>query len=386
METPAESHKRSGSQRDEFKTHGRTWLFSGGGFGASPSSKKSKNKKNQGKEGSNKKKKRYSALQELADTDEDSFVVKETEPILDKWGLPPPTLEDIFPPLSPEIELKPCNSEHKYGRSDIEKALEKFIPMGLEALFDEQGWERNAPKDRHPMQVKLMHESPPVLVVENFLTPSECLEVERVADLSLDSPNSNFDSDAVVRVNSATFGGGLSTRTSTSWFCRFSSVPTLVSKLHKVLGFAVEQMEEPQIVRYQNGQEFSWHYDEVPPQTSQLDNGGQRLATVLVYLNSLTTESGGATVFRDLRSPLDPDDDSNNSDKPLAVCPQQGRACIFFPAMADGTPDDRTLHKGERVQSETEEKRIVQVWIHERAYQPILPHGNTHDDVLPMIQ
>ncbi|KAL7564881.1 hypothetical protein ACA910_009373 [Epithemia clementina (nom. ined.)] len=400
----------------------------GGGFGSTSTSQK-KNLKNDGSKP--RKKQRRGSFQELEKEDKDVRTStietsKTQEPVLDKWGLPPPTLDDIFPPLPEDTELLPCHAQHEYSRTDIIKALERYVPMSssLEACFDEQGWEQPRPQtDRPPMQLKLVHISPPVLVIENFLTPQECVDIEQVADLAGNSPRNQpaalvskkDDYDAVVQVNSATFGGGLSTRTSSSWFCRFSKVPTLIGKMHRILGFPVYHMEEPQIVRYQNGQEFSWHYDQVPPQ--QLHNGGQRLATVLVYLNSLESAQslGGSTVFRDLQQPSSSSSKASSestaggakssatatttatrNDSMLAVQPRQGRACIFFPAFADGTPDDRTLHKGEMIVAQSSqnsninnnnnEKRIVQVWIHQRPYQPVLPPGNKHDDVLDMIQ
>lgn len=140
-------------------------------------------------------------------------------------------------------------------------------------------------------------------------------------------------------------------------------MPTLLAKAHHVLGIPFGQMEEPQIVRYRTGEEFSFHYDEVPP--AQLDNGGQRLATLLVYLNDVNR--GGGTIFRDLKSP----DGSQ-----LTMKPKSGSALLFFPAFRDGRPDDRTLHKGELA---LDEKWITQMWIHERTYDPVVPPGNTHE-------
>jgi len=140
-------------------------------------------------------------------------------------------------------------------------------------------------------------------------------------------------------------------------------MPTLLAKANGRLGIPLEQMEEPQIVRYRTGEEFSWHYDEVP--AAQLDNGGQRIATLLVYLN--TVQRGGGTIFRDLK---------DASGEPLTVKPVQGSALLFFPAFANGRPDDRTLHKGQVAE---DPKWITQMWIHERAYKPVVPEGNTHE-------
>ena len=297
-------------------------------------------------------------------------------PVLDKWGLPPPTEEDIFPLLPPETELIAAQKEN-YSLEEILKALESRMKLpGLAKQFDNQGVEKAPPAGATPVRVKLVHESPPVLVFDNFLTPEECWSVQRVA-MPEDTPNVNTaaapptTTDLPVQVNSATFSTlAQSKRTSTSWFCPYVAVPTVLAKAKHLLGVDISCMEEPQIVRYRTGQEFSWHYDEVP--TPQLVNGGQRVGTFLIYLNDVAR--GGGTIFRDL---------SDSQGNPLTVQPRQGRVCLFFPADGDGRPDDRTLHKGEVAQ---DEKRIIQIWFHERAYQASLPPDNRQEDAMEAVK
>ena len=333
----------------------------GGGFGSSSKKKKksvSKKKKN--------------ALQELSPPS--SVSTSDSPPQLDKWGLPPPTTEDIFPPMPPGTELLSVEKGQAYTLDHVEQAMQHNLPLhNLRKHFQSETLTEilnDSPSvvDREPMQLKFVHQSPPVLVIENFLTPQECEEIESVAIMG-DDDEQESSSNVAVKVNSATFANAVSTRTSTSWFALFSAVPKIIAKFQHILGISPKLMEEPQIVRYQTGQEFSWHYDEVPP--PQLNNGGQRVATILVYLN--TVERGGGTMFRDLQ-----DGDGNR----LTVQPVQGRALLFFPALADGTPDDRTLHKGEVAE---DEKRIVQVWIHERDYSPVLPPGNSQAEAQRLI-
>ncbi|GAX11263.1 hypothetical protein FisN_7Lh360 [Fistulifera solaris] len=288
-------------------------------------------------------------------------------PVLDKWGLPPPTVDDIFPPLPPNTELKPATKTN-YTLSEIQACLQEYIDLQLHRSFDEQGTEivsTTNTQQQRLMQLHLLHESPPVLRIDHFLSPDECHELQQLAT----TPCEN----CVIRVESPTFPGAVSQRTSTSWFAQYAAVPRFLAKAHFRLHIPLAHMEEPQIVRYRPQQLFSWHYDEVTPHA--LHNGGQRLMTLLVYLNTL--EKSGGTLFRDLR---------NSQKEPLCLQPQQGSALIFFPAFQDGRPDDRTLHQGQAVVAADGEKWIVQMWIHQHDYQAALPPGNLQMSAMGPIQ
>eukprot|EP00548_Thalassiothrix_antarctica_P006429 CAMPEP_0194149124 /NCGR_PEP_ID=MMETSP0152-20130528/36355_1 /TAXON_ID=1049557 /ORGANISM="Thalassiothrix antarctica, Strain L6-D1" /LENGTH=311 /DNA_ID=CAMNT_0038851099 /DNA_START=395 /DNA_END=1330 /DNA_ORIENTATION=+ len=290
-----------------------------------------------------------------------------TTPELDKWGLPPPTEDDIFPPLPSDTIIKPSSSE--VNMKILQDALKDHIQLDLEKNFDDNLIERRQESNTPKMKLKLLHESPPVLEIQNFFTTKECQEVISVAE----GGGGNNNKGSPVEIQSATFSTlASSKRTSTSWFCHYAQMPTLLAKASHVLGLQLHQTEEPQIVRYRTGEEFTWHYDEVP--RTQLHNGGQRLATLLVYLNdSHTKKGGGGTMFRDLIG----------VDKSLVMKPKEGSALLFFPAFKDGQPDDRTLHKGEIA---IKTKWICQIWIHQHLYQPSLPPGNSHDSAIPAIQ
>lgn len=61
----------------------------------------------------------------------------------------------------------------------------------------------------------------------------------------------------------------------------------------------LEQCEEVQLVKYQGaGQGFGWHEDVLSADEANPHAGGQRIATLLVYLNDC---ENGRTLFRDLR-------------------------------------------------------------------------------------
>lgn len=227
--------------------------------------------------------------------------------------------------------------------------------------------------DRRQLFAFFFVSSLPVLAVDNFFTKEECQYC-----LDLVQSSSDGNNDDAVEVRSATFSSSLaqSKRTSTTWYVKYRAVTTFLAKLTGLLSnISLDQCEEAQIVRYRTGEEFSWHYDEVP--SSQLENGGQRIATALVYLNDV--DDGGGTVFRDLLTGT-----TDRRQQQLSMQPRQGSLLLFFPAFADGLPDERTLHKGEKVASGT--KMIAQMWIHQRQYLPVLPKGNSHEDAREAIQ
>jgi len=215
--------------------------------------------------------------------------------------------------------------------------------------------------------LRVLHVDPPVLIADNFFTDEECDAYAALRELD--------DPGAVHQLEqSATFGGGATAqaRTSTTWFVAYDRVANLLAKASALLGVDdLERFEEPQLVKYAPGQYFNWHYDAVPP--TLLSNGGQRLCTLLVYLNDVP--DGGRTSFRDLRA-----GGTGADGKPLrlAVAPKKGRAILFCPAnaAADGTPDERTLHAGEPTEH-GEDKWIAQLWLHEKSYGPSVPKGSS---------
>lgn len=319
-----------------------------GGFGSESSSSSKPKKKIKGGE---------KALQEMVSPITPSKLIN--EPRLDRFGLPIRTADNFFPPLPSDAVIVGCDST-KTTKDLITSCITKYLPLNLD-FFDDNCIEKKSDDfvcER--WRLKLLHFSPPVIEIENFMTSKECEEYIHITQ----------NDGSSVKVNSATFSTfSQSKRTSTTWFCHFSQVSTLLAKCKRLLNIDLHQLEEAQIVRYKTGDEFSWHYDEIP--SSQLHNGGQRIATLLVYLNSI--ERGGGTIFRDLKDP---------SGNMLTMRPKQGSALLFFPAFSNGTPDDRTLHKGEVA---VEEKWIAQIWIHERQYVPVIPEGNSHAAALDAI-
>ena len=83
------------------------------------------------------------------------------------------------------------------------------------------------------------------------------------------------------------------------------------------------------MLHYVNGQKYEPHHDyfhdTVNPQKS---NGGQRVATMLMYLT--TVEEGGETVFPNAAEKVQGDEWSDCAKRGLAVKTTRGDALLFF--------------------------------------------------------
>lgn len=349
-----------------------TVCFAGGGFGV-PAKKAPKKK-------TNKKSKSKSSV--LSDMQVDKPPEQSSStPKLDRFGLPIPTEDDIFPPLASDVLRIPATDSDEFKKEKVAEAIQHHIGVNLD-IFDENGQSIHEENGSSRWKLKLLHQDPPVLSVENFFSEADVEKYKSMIE-SNEGSNGGGSGDAV-QLSSPTFSSSLSLsrRTSTTWFCKYESMTCLLAKAQALLNVDLKQMEEPQLVRYRTGEEFSWHYDEIP--SAQLRNGGQRLATLLVYLNDLEDDRGGGTVFRDLKPVVNESSkrkkrgsSTKENEDQLTVRPKSGTALVFFPAFKDGKPDPRTLHKGE-VALDT--KMIAQLWIHEQEYQASVPENNLQVD------
>jgi 2OG-Fe(II) oxygenase superfamily len=225
--------------------------------------------------------------------------------------------------------------------------------------------------------INILHVDPMVLSIDNFFTLDDC-------DRYINQSETN-SYGTVVQSRSPTVGkdaNAKSQRTSTTFYHRYEHVPELISKASRLLGLSsIDRWEEPQTVRYRRNEKFTWHLDALGPLEQQSSSSGQRTATLLVYLTNLTTEDGGATLFRDLGS--------GTHDKYLRVQPRKGMALLFFPSAGgiDNCPFDiRTLHCGEVISKDAAcDKWIAQLWLRQHNYAPTAPPGNRQSDAYSAI-
>jgi hypothetical protein len=105
-----------------------------------------------------------------------------------------------------------------------------------------------------------------------------------------------------------------------------------MEKVTSLTGKPLEHCEYPQVAKYVAGQQYGQHFDGFcnlagPTARNELSLGGNRLATVLLYLSDVG--EGGETYFHYMD---------------LKIRPTKGTALVFFPSTANGELNVQTVH------------------------------------------
>jgi prolyl 4-hydroxylase len=222
--------------------------------------------------------------------------------------------------------------------------LPPSVPVPVIALQDSP---MRIEVEGHSVHVLSRISNPDVVVFGNVLTADECDALIAAA-----KPRLNRS----LTVATKTGGEELNAdRTSSGMFFRRdenSVVQTLERRLAALVNWPVENGEGLQILHYRPGAEYKPHYDyfdpDEPGTPTILKRGGQRVATIIMYLNE--PERGGHTIFPDLN---------------FEVTPQRGNAVFFSYNRAH--PSTQSLHGGAPVIAG--EKWIATKWLRERRFE-----------------
>ncbi|HKX95324.1 MAG TPA: 2OG-Fe(II) oxygenase [Methylibium sp.] len=199
--------------------------------------------------------------------------------------------------------------------------------------------------DREVRVVMAMHE-PRVVVFSGLLDDAECDEMIALASQRLARSHTVDTATGDSEVNVARTSDGM-------FFNRgeFAVCQRLEARIAALVNWPLENGEGLQVLRYRPGAEYKPHYDYFDPAQAGtpriLERGGQRVGTVIVYLN--TPLRGGGTTFPDVK---------------LEVAPVRGNA-VFF-SYDRPHPVTRSLHGGAPVLEG--EKWITTKWLRERAF------------------
>lgn len=196
------------------------------------------------------------------------------------------------------------------------------------------------------VRVVLSMRDPRIVVFSGLLDDAECEEIIALASARLARSHTVATETGNSEVNAA--------RTSEGMFFARGEHPVcarLEARIAALVQWPLENGEGLQVLRYQPGAEYKPHYDYFDPERPGtpviLQRGGQRVATVIVYLN--TPARGGATTFPDAK---------------LEVAPVRGHA-VFF-SYERPHPSTRSLHGGAPVLEG--EKWITTKWLRERRF------------------
>ncbi len=193
------------------------------------------------------------------------------------------------------------------------------------------------------VQVLAALRNPRIVVLGGLLAPEECEELKTLAGARLARSETVQLDTGASEVNAARTSEGMFFGRGEHAVCA-----RIESRIAALLDWPVENGEGLQILRYRPGAEYKPHYDyfdpDQPGTPAILRRGGQRVATIVMYLN--TPERGGATVFPDVN---------------LEVAPIQGNA-VFF-SYDRPHPMTRSLHGGTPVVAG--EKWVATKWLRE---------------------
>ena len=222
-------------------------------------------------------------------------------------------------------------------------------PPGATPGLPEPELNRFAPVlDAGDRQVKVLMalRQPRVVVFGDLLSDEECDGIIGLATKRLARSETVATGSDGSEVNAA--------RTSDGMFferCETELIRTVESRIATLLRWPLDHGEGLQVLRYRPGAEYQPHYDYFEPghvgTPAILRRGGQRVATLVIYLN--TPAAGGSTIFPDIG---------------LDVAPVRGNA-VFF-SYDRPHPATQTLHGGSPVLEG--EKWVATKWLRQGVF------------------
>lgn len=181
-------------------------------------------------------------------------------------------------------------------------------------------------------------------IVQNVLTPEECKYI-------IDKAEPMFTRSSVVGVD----GPDASRTSQTAWISKEDPVARKVfEKALEATGKTMDECEDLQVVKYEPNTYYREHHDSCCDDTQACANfekdGGQRVATLLVYLNSDFTD--GETHFPNLD---------------LKLKAEPGSAILFRPLGSDEAKcHPKALHAGLPISSGV--KYVCNAWVRENKF------------------
>lgn len=174
-----------------------------------------------------------------------------------------------------------------------------------------------------------------IAIADNFCTPDEAQYLIERARARL--------RDSRITIDNKQIKDAYRTSKTAIVFDPYDKDPAVLPLLYRagmLLGLPHTHVETVFVTRYGSGEYYKAHEDFYP------GFDGDRLYTVLIYLNDLTEDQGGGTVFEKLN---------------IGVRPKLGRAVIWTNKNPDGSNHPESRHEALPVTADAE-KWVIQLW------------------------
>ena len=218
----------------------------------------------------------------------------------------------------------------------------------------------NGPLVRPDRAVAATTTQPRLQQIHGFMSPEECEHVIEIAQQHMQR---------------LVTGNGTGSGTSINRF--WDPVMTRIQRrISNIIMLPMQNNEDIQILNYAVDQEYPVHTDILPDFVIEDSIGWQRMATVLVYLNTVT--AGGETVFPDGlwkdAGVFETEAVNEEKDARVSDCargnvhgrPVAGEAAIFWSVDTSNVEDARSQHAGCPVVEG--EKWAMNFWFHTTAF------------------
>jgi prolyl 4-hydroxylase len=222
-----------------------------------------------------------------------------------------------------------------------DQAAAQIELIGNPSKFDTRQWDA-------PIVPRVHSESPRIAVLENFIPRTFCEWIIRRARPKLQA----------VRVRNPIQGGSQEVGYRSNSGAGFSLIESdlvlqmVNARVADVLGVPLSHQEPTNVLHYKPGEEYRPHFDFITPSekhATELRVGGQRIITLLIYLND--DFEGGETSFPELD---------------WRFKGRTGDALVFWNLTPEGKPDRRTRHAG--LPPASGEKWLYSKWVRANPY------------------
>ncbi|XP_002020443.2 prolyl 4-hydroxylase subunit alpha-2 [Drosophila persimilis] len=237
--------------------------------------------------------------------------------------------------------------------------LMPFLPEEFNQIC--RSWHQNKPSRLHcrynttttpflrlaPLRMEELSLDPYIVVYHNVLSDAEIAEVERVTEPLLKRSVVFDGKENKMSTSKRRTALGAWLPDDNMDVSGRAVIQRIFRRIHELTGLIINDRQDMQLIKYGYGGHYDIHFDYFNTSTPITKARGDRMATVLFYLNDM--KHGGSTAFTDLQ---------------LKVPSERGKVLFWYNMRGETHDlDSRTLHGACPVINGT--KTILSCWIHE---------------------